>query len=199
MTTDEIAALYIKHADDFRLLLGAHKDGPVLAVFDRDTTLGYGAGGFCNQWLVSNIHAGAFCIPAVLAVAAMTEAWRAEIEKMPETAVYRAECKTEWTGTWRGGFVRSPYLPLVICAVVEQKAAEKRAEAGMEKMGFERVEAKVPYPPDVTSIDPRVMFPVKEIIDLANAVYELAAGVPALRSKVKDILHNLKIRKDTPS
>jgi len=188
VTTAEIEALYIKHADDFRLLLGAHKDGPVLAVFDRDTTLGYGAGGFCNQWLVSNIHAGAFCIPAVLAVAAMESAWRERLEK---------EYQVAYSHNYGSGWFPNPMtatnghghetLAEAICAEVKARAAEKRAEE------------KVPYPPDVTSADPRVMFPVKEIIRLADAVYELAAGVPALRSKVKDILHNLKIRKDTPS
>ena len=155
MTTAEIEALYIKHADDFRLLLGAHKDGPVLAVFDRDTTLGYGAGGFCNQWLVSNIHAGAFCIPAVLAVAAMESAWRERLREKNFVTLHpdgTVTCVGQLAVAYLnedGGWSLNPndaisyaYAADAICVAVAALAAEKRAEAGMEKMGFERVEAK---------------------------------------------------------
>ena len=124
MNTSEIAALYIKHADDFKTLLGVGPYGFV-ALFADNIRL------FIPNETVTSWHTGQQPIVTTLAVAAMESAWRSKLKAEYEDYPLVGE---KWAGTYS--------LPQRICMVVKALAAEKRAEAGMEKMGFERVEAK---------------------------------------------------------
>ena len=123
MTTSEIEALYIKHADDFKTLLGVGPYGCV-ALFADNIRL------FIPNETVTSWHTGQQPIVTALAVAAMESAWRSKLKAEYEDYPLVGE---KWEGTYS--------LPQRICMVVKALAAEKRAEAGMEKMGFERVEA----------------------------------------------------------
>jgi len=156
VTTAEIAALYIKHADDFRLLLGPSplsviaqtpiaEFGNIQLLYSRaqDTfTAHFPAGG--RSWP----------LPTALAVAAMTEAWRWRLRENFVTLHTdgTVTCVGQLAVAYLnedGGWSLNPndaisyaYAADAICVAVAALAAEKRAEAGMEKMGFERVEAK---------------------------------------------------------
>ena len=143
MTTEEMDALYLKHAPDFRELLGTRS---ALAVFD-DALLRAEDG----RWFWAMANGGsAWEIPRQMGVAAVTEFWRERLEKeheillaprltqRPVWFVLRA-CRTgkdenvlSPDGTWqpfnykqRDACYKS--LPEALCAVVHALAEEKRA------------------------------------------------------------------------
>jgi len=141
MTTEEIEALYLKHAEDFGYLLGAAGAGGELAYFhggvvltcvetvSRETCWAHRR----REWHVF-FNCGKSIIAAPFAVAAMTECWRERLEEE-----YGAIIGRTGDGNWRAdrGFwgvtsrfsVKVPTcrtLPELICAVVKVLAGEKR-------------------------------------------------------------------------
>lgn len=117
MDTDKTAKPYIKHAEYFRALLGV---GPVgcVALFADDLRL------FVPNEMITSWHTGQQSIVTEIAVAAMTEAWRAELQKTPDTLTIGRGGRG-----WCGGLEVYDTLPEAICAEVEHRVAKKRAKA----------------------------------------------------------------------
>ena len=139
MTTKEIEALYLRHADDFRMLLGLSADGPV-AVCDLEYLWPPRPGRGWTDGATNDVYSG-------VALAAMTEAWRERLEKKfsvyttrGREAPWRAWRTTHHKGKRKATVLRpqgfascqegdgTPYdsLPELICAAVEALANEKR-------------------------------------------------------------------------
>jgi len=135
MTTAEIKALYLKHAEDFRYLLDT--TGRVVASI-----------GESGLWLPKDgrgwTDAYGIEIYSPIAIAAMTESWRERLDKEHEVALapggggfsaYRKDPNGQSEGLtlskeWSRLLGTPPWvfdsLPEAICAVVESLAAEKR-------------------------------------------------------------------------
>ena len=144
MNTQEIEKLLIEHADDFRELLDTPITG-MMAKFADGQPLFYTEE--C-QWHMG--HVGT--IPASLAVAAMTEAWREKLEKMHDVRIrqdvdryevsrykrdgimlpcmeYLHKTGNGWWSCRHGHFPGEcsfNSIPEAICAAVKALAAEKR-------------------------------------------------------------------------
>ena len=206
MTTAEIAALYIKHADDFRLLLPMTYNREAMCVIDNcilvyDRELG--------RWWEIRVEENMHEVPAALAVAAMTEAWRERLWKKHDIWFHTSafgywsprkpipdvdgSFKLDSGGAWAKNQTSSWLsLPEAICAAVAALAAEKRAEAGMEKMGFERVEA------GMEQIAEKIAHHIFPSIASPEGIVENYLAIMA-EPKIREILEReLKPRKDTP-
>ena len=139
MKIESAEKLYLRHAEDFRALLGtAPGTGAVAMVDNRDLEAPAQVGGTWFQRLRGgacreNLHSS-------IAIAAMTEAWRERPETEHGVVLYRSS-HTGWraqedgellddTGCWVGpeyNYATFISLPEAICAVVEFLAKEKRA------------------------------------------------------------------------
>jgi len=180
MTTDEIERLYIKHADDFRAMTG----GSYMADLG-DLAIVYSGTGLV--W--STVCRGVFTeIPAALAVAAMTEAWRERLEKEYGMPLCHAPERKTLLGNkhflsntkWHDFCAKT--VPEAICAAVAALAAKKRAEAvaaDVAEIGAEMDKAGFPAPADHPKSEP----PPAEVKTTPNH--------SALLSDVFQTLHNL--------
>ena len=157
MTTSEIEALYIKHADDFRLLLGFAEDSPCRMAVVGDLDLSYAPK--MKAWLVTGLAGTTVGTHAALAVAAMDSAWRERLEKEHEVLMLRVghswfPVRHDWpihpdTNNFRPavGFIGRDCgtgwdtLPMAICAAVAALAAEKRAKPFVAPAPFDWVQS----------------------------------------------------------
>jgi len=191
MTINEIEALYIEHAPAFRELLGVLPEGPALAIIDEQLhhVLLWGVGGFSNRWALSAGASSFTVIPASLAVAAHTEAWRERLEKPGSDAGFLRRgsqlvvyAHGEYVGIYDS-------LPEAICGAVEALVAHKRAKdkdarlnklivPGVAERVAQAASLKEPLDPEnpADSTDPMVV-----ATDLSAEVAEIESSCARLR------------------
>ena len=153
MNTQEIEKLYIEHAEYFRELLELPRETDAIGSVG-DEAICYSVK-HAAWFSVKDSMPGTFTMSVCVAVAAMTEAWRANLQKDHDiiSGCRKPECP-EWIalkkccegihdlalnpqGEWLPFDGEHPYavfnsLPELICAVVKVLAAEKRAKAKAE-------------------------------------------------------------------
>lgn len=198
MTTAEIEELYIKHAADFRELLGHAK---ALCVFPDNSILYPHKDQSCD-WRHS--HGGGLSAPRrELAVAAMTGHW----PKLLEEKYGQRLDTSAWSGMDRYAFYaigsdgtrttgEGASLPEAICAAGKALAAEKRAATSQVGAPAHRA-----YSPALDGPDP--LRTIRDGIDAQNKKADekrakaerlaLRDGIDCLWAEVRRINHNLNL------
>jgi len=143
MTTEEIEALYLKHAADFRCLLDCSEKEAYVTKWIENVVLRPPKRSR-DRWQADDLDTGGFVsLPSQVAVAAMTESWRDRLEKEHRVALEydgRGYSPTRYVPHYRQVFCGGRFmflaeacgptgytdLPKAICAAVHSLAEEKR-------------------------------------------------------------------------